>query len=286
MTWRIIVGTISAVVTMILLGYVAVTEQDRMANFSIAYAARQVETGGGLFDNNCATCHGSQGQGVPGRGPALNTPELFNGARTQEAGFQGAVADFVELTIAAGRPRMSEWASEQGFAEPMPTWGQDYGGPLRRDQIESLTAYVMNWGLGFQDGTAEPGEQVEGVGTDINQALPEGDAARGEELAADQGCVACHVAGTVGPAWLASADPDGQGIGTRAGLRISQDDYEGAATSAAQYLFESIVLPDAYIVPPASQYAPGGQSLMPHTYSDLLDAQMLADLIAYMQTLE
>ena len=34
MTWRVIVGALSLVITMIVLGYVAVTEQDRMANFT------------------------------------------------------------------------------------------------------------------------------------------------------------------------------------------------------------------------------------------------------------
>jgi cytochrome c len=68
MSWRVIVGTLSLVVTMILLGYVAVTEQDRMAGFAIAYQARQIEVGGTLFESNCSPCHGLDGKGSPRAG--------------------------------------------------------------------------------------------------------------------------------------------------------------------------------------------------------------------------
>ncbi len=291
MTWRVIVGTLSLLVTMLVVGYVAVTEQDRMANFAIAYSARQVETGASLFEGQCALCHGNRGQGVPAKGPRLDDPTLFNGARLKEAGFEGTVDNFVRLTVAAGRPRMSEWGRAQNFIEPMPTWAQTYGGPLRTDQVDALVAYVMNWGLAYVGGTAQPTAVVDGVGTDIKAALPAGNAEAGSALAVAQACTACHVASATGPAWLASADSSKQGVGARAELRIAQADYAGKATSGDQYLFESIVAPDAYLVPddlayaPAG-YAPGGASLMPHDYGAKLTAQNMADLIAYLQTVK
>jgi mono/diheme cytochrome c family protein len=288
MTWRVIVGTLSLVITMIVVGYVAVTEQDRMANFAIAYDAREVEVGAALFESNCATCHGLRGQGVPAKGPALNTPELFDGTRLQEAAFAGTVDNFVRATIAGGRPRMSDWARAQNFLEPMPTWSQTYGGPLRPDQVESVVAFVMNWGLAFvEDGAGGvPTPAVEGVGTDITVELPAGDAEAGRAVAEAQACTACHVTTTTGPAWQAAGDPNGQGIGTRAELRLEQPDYTGSATDGDQYLFESIVAPDAYIVPGNPAYAPTGSSIMPHDLGAKLDAQMMADLIAYLQSIE
>lgn len=289
MTWRVIVGTLSLVITMIVLGYVAVTEQDRMANFATAYDARQVEIGASLYEGQCAVCHGPQGQGVPAKGPMLNTPDLFVGnpsPRLQEAGFQGTVDNFVRLTIAAGRPRMSEWGRAQNFLEPMPTWGQTYGGPLRPDQVDSLVAYVMNWGLAFEGATAQPTAVIDGVGTDITVALPAGNVENGSALAVSQACTACHVASATGPAWQAASHPSGQGIGTRAEARLEQADYAGAATTGDQYLFESIVAPDAYIVPDEPAYAPAGTSIMPHDYGAKLTDQDMADLIAYLQTLE
>jgi mono/diheme cytochrome c family protein len=289
MTWRVIVGTLSFVVTMILIGYVAVTEQDRMANFDIAYQARTVETGGEIFESSCATCHGLAGQGVPGKGPALNTPDLLAGSRPPrlvESTFAGSVDNYVRLTIAAGRPRMSEWARAQGFIEVMPTWGENYGGPLRGDQVDALVNYIMNWGLAYANVTPEAQPTVVPVGTDITQQLPAGNAAAGEALATAQGCTACHIATTTGPAWLASADPTNKGVATRAAEHVADPSYTGAATDAHGYLFESIVQPSAYIVPGNPAYAANGQSIMPALYATTLSAQNVADLIAYLETLE
>ena len=123
-------------------------------------------------------------------------------------------------------------------------------------------------------------------------ALPAGDAAAGETAVATLGCTACHIstggASTLGPAWLAVNDPNGQGVGTRAALHLSEADYAGAATTPEQYLFESIVSPDAYLVPGNATYinAANGQSIMPHTYATTLDAQHMADIIAYLQSLK
>lgn len=291
MTWRVIVGTLSMVITMILLGYVAVTEQDRMQNFAIAYDARQVETGAALFESNCAICHGAQGEGT-GLGPALNTPDLLVGdppPRLAEVGWTGTLEDFVQTTIAGGRPRPSAQFAQ--YPERMPTWSQEFGGPLRPDQVEALTDFVLNWAPGFANATPQPTEAVEGVGTDITVELPAGDASSGEQLATSLGCAACHIstggAATLGPDWMATGDPNGQGIGTRAEERIEAADYEGAATSGDQYLFESIVLPDAYIVPGSGTYVDAqGRSIMPDDYGTRMSAQMMADVIAYLQSLE
>src|SRR5262249_48613824 len=38
---------------------------------------RSIERGGGLFINNCATCHGSDARGTTGTAPGLNNPQLF-----------------------------------------------------------------------------------------------------------------------------------------------------------------------------------------------------------------
>src|SRR5258708_354614 len=171
MSWRVIVGTLSLVITMILLGYVAVTEQDRMANFDTAYTARQIEAGATLFENNCATCHGLNGEGSP-RAPTLNTPDLLvNGKRLADAGFAGTVHDFILLTVSAGRPRAS--ATFAQYPNRMPTWSQDYGGPLRDDQIQYIVTYVLNWAPGLANATPGPTQAaVTPGGADITQTLP------------------------------------------------------------------------------------------------------------------
>jgi len=97
------------------------------------------------------------------------------------------------------------------------------------------------------------------------------------------GCTACHIAAQpgaslIGPPWLAAQATDGKGIADHAAERFTAAGYTGRATSAGAYLYESIVNPNVYVVPP---YAP---NLMPGTYSTL-EPQQLADLIAYLSQL-
>jgi cytochrome c oxidase subunit 2 len=105
--------------------------------------------------------------------------------------------------------------------------------------------------------------QFQPVGTDLTTPLPAGDAGRGAALFSSLGCAACHsLDGTriVGPSI--------KGIGQAAGARI-------AGYSAEQYLRESIVLPCDYIVE-------GFTCVMPQDFGQRLEAQDLADLIAYL----
>ncbi len=275
MTTRVVAGTFFVVATAILLVYVAVNEPTRMANFSAAYHARQVETGAALFEINCIGCHGPQGQGIPGVAPTLNHKALFDGSRLKEAGYAGTVEDFVRGTISSGRPIPSVGTN---FPQRMPTWSQRFGGPLRDDQIDSLVAFIMNWeSTAPEDVATTPTGPT--VGDDINTELPAGNADHGKTLTESLGCTGCHVTAAVGPGWLATADPNGQGIGTRAEERYKSAEYTGHATSGQQYLHESIVRPSDFIVP-------GFTDLMPKTYAATLTAQDLADIIAYLQTLK
>lgn len=297
MTWRVIVGTISVVATLLLFGLVAVTEQDRMSDFEFSYSGRQVENGAVIFESNCKTCHGDAGQGVPGKGPAINTPDLLvaavgaaQPARLQAIGWSGSVENFVRTTIAGGRPRAS--AAYQEYPERMPTWGEDYGGPLRKDQVNSLVAYIMNWRWKYLDKDGKPLIPTatpipDPLTQDITVALPAGDATRGADLVKSNACTACHIDAPTGPAWLASASPEGKGVGTRAEERIKDPNYTGKATTAEQYLLESIILPNAYLVPGETYVvAATGNSVMPATYINTFGQQTAADIIAYLLTLK
>jgi hypothetical protein len=85
------------------------------------------------------------------------------------------------------------------------------------------------------------------------------------------------VSTNTGPAWLPSGGQPG--IGDRAAARITEAGYEGQATTAEQYLLESIVNPSAYLVT-------GFQPVMPANYGQTLTAQETADLIAYMLSIK
>src|SRR3990170_5715330 len=277
MKWQIALGTLSVVATIIVLAIVAVGEPRRMAGFTTSYQARQIETGALIFESSCRPCHGAQGEGIEGVAPAINAADLFNGSRLRAIGFAGTVQDYVRATISSGRPVPS---SGTNYPQRMPTWAQRFGGPLRDDQIDSLVAYVMNW----QDRALQEAAKVtptplgEVVGTDITIPLPAGNADQGKALTeSNLGCVGCHILAATGPAWLPSGDTPG--IGDRAASHIGQADYTGHATTPEQYLLESIVSPNAYVVEGF------GPDLMPANYGQRLTPQDAADLVAYLLSL-
>ena len=135
---------------------------------------------------------------------------------------------------------------------------------------------------------AEPTPNPNAAGNDITIELPAGDATRGEALVTSTGCVACHVgpaAGITAPAWKTAESKTGTGIAADAEKRWQEGDYTGAATSTDQYLFESIVNPNAFVVPPTAGASwQATSSLMPGNYGTTLLKQDVADIIAYLKT--
>ncbi len=277
MKGQIALGLLAFLALIGVLVLVGVGEPNRMAEFTAAFDSRKIETGASLFEQSCRPCHGPQGQGIGGVAPALNAPDLFDGSRLAAVGFGGTLPDYVRGVIAAGRPVPSAGTN---YPQRMPTWGAEYGGPLRADQVDALVAFVLNW----EDralaggGAATPAPSGPTVGADISVALPVGDAARGKALSeGGLGCTGCHVLAAVGPLW--PADGGEPGIGARAEVRFEASGYTGNATSAEQYLFESTVLPNVYVV---DQFQP---NIMPQNFAERLSAQDMADLTAYMLSL-
>jgi len=275
---QILLGTIFIFATSVVVLVYGVNEQKRMAEFEVAQQARAIEQGAALFDAQCSRCHGTQGKGIPGLCPPLNDRNFFD-TRLQEVNWSGTMEDYIVATASSGRLSSTRPQLFPGQGVPvMPSFSDQYGGPLRQDQIRSIAEYVMNW--------QETAEVVELpavptgplVGTDITKTLPEGNAQSGEQLATTLGCTACHILAPTGPAWLAAGDQPG--IGTRAEAHLSEPEYTGKATSAEQYLFESITEPNVYITPGFTQ------GLMPAVYATTLTDQNMADLIAYLLTLK
>jgi cytochrome c2 len=283
-----LVGTLVMFATIVILGWIGVNEPRRMAQYDAQYTGRSIQRGAALFDSNCKPCHAANGEGTEGVAPALNTPTLFDGTRLEELGYAGSLKSYVELTIAAGRPaRSADWP------QTMPTWSQEYGGPLRPDQVRDLSAFVLNWGCQYDDKcrpadeappvipTPAPTIAVELVcpgGADAGACtsladLPTGDATRGEQMFLGTapgpdgkvlGCNACHsVDGTPG------VGPSMQGISGRVPA-----DYD----SIEAYVYSSILTPNEMVV---EGFAPG---VMVPTFGERLDNQSLADLLAFLAT--
>lgn len=375
---RILVGVLSFVTIMVLLGWAAINEGGRMAAFEQTFHARSIEQGAALFTSNCSTCHGSDGLGGA-KGPALNNPQLFGydffpevtkeiGAlrtekadlqneasrpdttperlaeidtrlaeidarieeldaprrqqlqaaidrgydpqrpsRLQNVGWAGTTESFVLTTLIHGRPVSNNYWSGGG----MVAWSQTAGGPLRMDQLEDLTAYIMNWQRAWTmedlfavkqfaiepvDPTplraqieqlqASGGVIPEPVGTNVRDIVAQlaevsGDPARGDALyhgtdgarsfnGTALGCSTCHLQEGV------AVGPQTSGTYTRV-LNERLNDPALASYTPEQYLVESIVLPNNYLVP-------GFQGLMIANFGQNLSIQDLADLLAYLET--
>jgi mono/diheme cytochrome c family protein len=370
---RILVGTVMFLGIMVLIGWLAINETGRMQAFEAQFLGRSIERGAELFASNCTSCHGTDGRGLTGVGPALNNPSLFGhnffadidreeerlnsvqleydallveregedvtstrqseidtrlaeitaefgedvpagiaaalgevgtqraalttqmqGAiekgydpeepnRLEFLGWGGSLNQFIHTTLIHGRPTsVSYWPN------PMVSWAQEGGGPLRDDQVEDLVNYITNWDrewtlddlLAVNQFAKVPGEEgstaVENpVGTDVPAILTQletlsGDPLNGQTLYNGAlGCAGCHSNEVVAPltqnTWPA----------LQSGERLSDPALTGYTPE--QYLVESIVNPDAYIVP-------GYTNAMPDNFGERLDAQMLADIIAYLES--
>lgn len=77
--------------------------------------------GQNLFVNNCANCHGSQGEGVDA--PALNSRQFL----------ENVTQDQIESLIAHGIP-----------GSEMAAWSLDFDGPLTSEQIRAIGAFLVS----------------------------------------------------------------------------------------------------------------------------------------------
>lgn len=244
--------------------FVARDEAARLPEEEANFAARSVENGALIFEANCIGCHGVQGKGIPGVAPALNTQEFFT-TRLEEVGYVGSLRSFIEGTVNAGRP-----VGSGQYSAKMATWGQAYGGPLRPDQVRDVASFILNW-----EASAVAGEST--AAAQPTPAAPAADASPveiGMAVYAASGCAGCH--GEPGGAGLVG--PNLGGLATRAATTVP-------GLSAEEYIHQSIVEPNAYVVPecPSGPCAP---NLMPQTFGQSLSPAELDGLVQYLLTLE
>lgn len=271
---KVVIGTIAFMLTMIILGFAALREPARLEEFAHAYEGRSIENGARLFKDNCATCHGvngkaeecydSAGNVVGCKGLPLNTASLLcsdKSPRMVALGWEGTKSNFIENTIAAGR-----------VGTVMPTWSAQYGGPMRDDQVGDVAAFVLNWEsdamCGVEAVVFEWPESVDDFLADYT-----GDAANGDGLYLTYACSGCH--GDLGTPGSNAVGPWLGEIAANGGNRI-------AGTSAAQYIYESILHPNDYI----AEECPNGPCLspsaMPANFAERMSAspQDMADILA------
>jgi len=109
-----------------------------------------------------------------------------------------------------------------------------------------------------------------------------GDAARGGELFAKLPCVSCH---DITKPWPGGdICPNLGNIATEAARIVKLNTYRGQARDAAGYIRESIVDPNAYIVPGPNYRTPDGQSVMPKDVARSLSTRDVDDLVAFLMS--
>jgi len=128
----------------LILGAYFVNESNRQAEATEEIVQRNIERGSNIFINNCRTCHGVEGKG-PEEGaiaPAIHTDAFLIlgadnefGAPETPAGVADGIRAFLHNTIACGRTGTF-----------MPTWAQEFGGPLSDEQINQVVTLLTTPG--------------------------------------------------------------------------------------------------------------------------------------------
>ena len=111
-------------------------------------------------------------------------------------------------------------------------------------------------------------------------AVAPGDPGRGAKLYETLPCASCHDLSRPAPG--GDICPNLGNIATEAARIVRLPDYHGHATDAAGYIRESIVDPNAYIVPGPTYRQADGQSVMPKTFGQTLTPDQLDDLVAFL----
>lgn len=281
---KVVIGTIAFMLSMIILGYAALREPERLEHFTGAREGRTIETGARIYVNNCATCHGvegraeecydSAGNSITCQGLALNNYFLVCGdepARLEQTRFEGTKEQFVERTVAAGRA-----------GTVMVAWSERYGGPFRNDQVQDVSAFVLNYENEelcaeepFSFNWPESVDDFLTLETDDFVAAP-GDPENGAALYVSYACNTCH--GNID-------EPGSQQIGPWLGeiAEVGATRVEGQ--TATQYVYESILYPNDYIAPDCPQGpCTGPPSAMRQSYAfDMSSSpQEMIDLLAYL----
>jgi mono/diheme cytochrome c family protein len=277
---KIVLGILSSLAAIVLMTLLLLTEETRMEAQTASWEGREIENGAALYYNNCASCHGPDGRGLPGVAPALHSHYFFT-ERLADVGWAGSMYDYVELTVAAGRPSKinTQWA------QIMPTWGGTYGGPMRDDQVRAVTAYVMNWEADALTQTAEedPWQPFRDVRKPVEQqTIGEPGEAPAEVEAPTEGprdpetlftsmtCIACHNLAV-------DQTPGNRGpVGPHFGNLYENAQNRVAGMSAEEYIHQSIVAPNDYVV----ESYPSG--IMPQTFGEQMSEEEINAMVAWL----
>jgi len=242
----ITLGMLSILGTVVIISFLAMGEPSRMPRDSRGFDVRKVESGAAMFDQYCSNCHGPNASG--GICPPLDATSGLHGGdigpgiawRLEELGWdpQGSY-EYVYSAIESGRTvssRPDRYPGNRTANAPdsmaMPSWGQDYDGPLRPDQIDDLASYIVAFRDAVPD-DATPRPTSTAAPTDAPTSEPPATTAVG--TGSTEG--AAPVVGTPGTATAETAGsastPGAAGTGATAGAAAASTATEEATTPAS-----------------------------------------------------
>ncbi len=241
---RILVGLLAVLIAISTVIFIGINEADRQVEFTKAFQGRSIEDGATIFTGYCSPCHGLHGEGIPGVAPTLNSKYFFE-KRLDEIGYVGSLESYVTLTVAGGRPIVTngQWPRN------MPTWSNQFGGPLRNDQVDNVVDYVLNWEADAPD-LGDPNATPTPVPGDTPEE-------RGKNLFTGMGCVGCHTV---------------NGQGGAVGPELTHVYAKGE-----DYVRQSILEPNAVVV---EGFQP---NIMPQTFGQRMGDPEISDIIAYLK---
>lgn len=273
---QITLGVILTLISLLIVAWIGINEEQRLETATTKWNARRIETGAEVFEINCARCHGEDAQGVPGLAPPLNSREMLE-KRLDEVGWTGSLHDYLIKTISGGRLRSTrpdQYVGNMPQGEmAMPAWSTELGGPLPPYQVENIAMFLENF-ESFTEEQLATKEAVEGEAVATPAEGEAGAAAQGRQVFINNGCGGCHILDDAGGAGITG--PDLNGIGSRAEERIAAAGYAGEATTAEEYIRESIVNPNAHVVEGFPQ------NVMPQNFGDVIPEDDLNALVQYL----
>lgn len=305
-TVRILAGLIALLVMLSVCTIVGISDRTGLNARAANFDGRSIEAGAKVYGLQCARCHGVDGEGIEGQGPALAS-ETFVGRieiksdalgmqsintvqkskRLAEVGWTGSLNDYILGVTSAGIPVKTSNAWDANH----PTFLSNFGGSLREDQIRDVTNFIINWGLSPRPDDQSvlappPGEGGAPRPTAV-PLTPEQEA--GKVAYEKAGCTACHAIRGVGN--QGAVGPNLTKIGTVAEERIASESYktnvkdQPAAATGEEYIRQSILHPAAYTVDKCPQ-GPCPAGVMPAIYQQQLTPDELTNLVNYLNSLK
>ncbi|HJW25581.1 MAG TPA: c-type cytochrome [Rhodocyclaceae bacterium] len=216
---------------------------------------------------NCTNCHTLLGEG------AYYAPDLTKIAIQRGPEY-----------IRAFMHDPSRFYDEQKVRRVMPKQN------ISDQEITDLIAF-LDW-IGHIDTQNWPprrilvsGAAIPGTDTGQAAAAPASNepVALGQALfnATPPGCSACH---SISPG-VNLVGPTLANMGTRAAQAIKDPNYHGSAKDVEGYIRESIVNPNAYVVP-GPTFSADGHSIMPGNFAKDLKPEQIDHLVAYLASLK